>query len=72
MFNDKSLALEINGLSLKGLLRLAEYISQEFLQETVLVKDLNTNKIYLANSKPFSGNEDDLKNCLNNEINIKC
>lgn len=71
MFNDKSLALEINGLSSLGLMRLAEYISKEFLQETVLVKDLNRNKIYLANASRFNGNQDDLQNRLDNEINVK-
>ena len=72
MFDDRSLSIEINGLSSKGLLRLAEYICQDFLQETVLVKDLNTNKIYLANSKKFEGSEEELKDKLNNEINVKC
>lgn len=71
MFNDKSLALEINGLSSKGLLRLAEYISKDFLQETVLVKDLNQNKIYLVNSNPFQGTEQDLIDKLNKNINKK-
>ena len=52
-------------------MRLAEYICQDFLQETVLVKDLNTNKIYLANSKKFEGSEEELKDKLNNEINLK-
>ena len=71
MFDDKSLSIEINGLSSKGLLRLAEYICQDFLQETVLMKDLNTNKIYLANGKKFEGSEEELKDKLNNEINLK-
>ena len=71
MFNDKSLALEINGLSSKGLLRLAEYISNDFLQETVLVKDLNVNKIYLANPKSFQGSQEDLIKQLDKTINLK-
>ena len=71
VFNDKSLALEINGLSSKGLMRLAEYISKEFLQETVLVKDLNVNKIYLVNQQPFQGSEEDLVKRLNHKINTK-
>lgn len=50
MFNDKSICLEINGLSSKSLLKLAEMIADRFRQETVLVKDLNRNKIYLADS----------------------
>lgn len=50
MFNDNSICLEINGLSSKSLLKLAEMIADRFKQETVLVKDLNKNKIYLADS----------------------
>lgn len=50
MFNDKSVCLEINGLSSKSLLKLAEMIADRFRQETVLVKDLNRNKVYLADS----------------------
>lgn len=49
-YNERSVTIEINGLSSQGLLRLAEMIARIFHQETVLVKDLNTNKIYLANS----------------------
>lgn len=52
MFNEKSLSLEINGLSSKSLFRLAEDIAEDFKQQTVLVKDLNNNKIFLVNSKP--------------------
>ena len=52
MFNEKSLSIEINGLSSKSLVRLAEDIADEFKQETVLVKDLNKNKIFLVDSNP--------------------
>ena len=31
-----------------SLLKLAELLCQAFLQETILVKDLNQNKIYMA------------------------
>ena len=48
-YNERSVTIEINGLSSEGLLKLAEMIARIFHQETVLVKDLNTNKIYLAN-----------------------
>lgn len=48
-YNENSLSIEINGLSSNALLYLAEYIARIFKQETVLVKDLNNNKIYLAN-----------------------
>lgn len=53
MYNERSLAVEINGLSSESLLKVAEMIAQEFMQETVLVKDLNKNKIYTANSIPM-------------------
>lgn len=48
VFNDKSYTIEIGGLSSKGLLDLAERIANEFEQQTVLVKDFNANKFYLA------------------------
>ena len=51
VFNERSLSIEINGISTKGLMFLAEEIAKEFDQETVLVKDLNVNKIYLMNQE---------------------
>ena len=54
MYNDKSLSVEINGISSRNLLSFAELLAKEFKQETVLVKDLNLNKIYLADSIPMS------------------
>ena len=54
MYNERSLAVEINGLSSESLLKVAEMIAQEFMQETVLVKDLNKNKIYTADSIPMA------------------
>lgn len=54
MYNERSLAVEINGLSSGSLLKVAEMIAQEFMQETVLVKDLNKNKIYVADSIPMA------------------
>ena len=47
MFNEKSISIEINGLSSKSLFKLAEVICNVFRQETVLVKDLNNHKIFL-------------------------
>lgn len=47
-YSERSTTIEVNGLSSEGLLRLAEMIARIFHQETVLVKDLNQNKIYLA------------------------
>jgi hypothetical protein len=49
VFDESSLSIEINGISSKGLIYLAEEIAREFNQETVLVKDLNKNKIFLVN-----------------------
>ena len=54
MYNERSLAVEINGLSSESLLKVAEMIAQEFMQETVLVKDLNKNKIYTADYIPMA------------------
>lgn len=49
IYNETSTTIEINRISSINLLKIAEFICQEFKQETVLVKDLNLNKIYLAN-----------------------
>ncbi len=49
VFNEKSLTIEINGVSSEGIIFLAQEIAREFKQETVLVKDLNLNKIFLVN-----------------------
>lgn len=68
MFNDRSICLEINGLSSKSLLKLAEMIADRFKQETVLVKDLNRNKIYLADANETDDTfEDDINN-VNTEV----
>ena len=54
MYDGKSLSVEVNGLSGRSLLRFAEMLANAFVQETVLVKDLNTGKIYLADPIPPS------------------
>lgn len=51
IYNEKSLSLEVNGISSSGLIYLAEEIARDFIQETVLVKDLNNNKIFLVNQE---------------------
>jgi len=66
VYNDRSLAIEINGISSEGLKEFAENIANEFMQETVLVKDLNLNKIYLVN-----GNKTDTELGISN-LNKKC
>ena len=48
MFDDRSVCMEINGLSDKSLLKLAEMIAERFKQKSVLVKDFNQDKIYLG------------------------
>ena len=52
VYDEKSLSVEMNGLSGRSLLRFAEMLAGTFMQETVLVKDLNTGKIYLADPIP--------------------
>ena len=52
VYDEKSLSVEVNGLSGRSLLRFAEMLANAFVQETVLVKDLNTGKIYLADPIP--------------------
>ena len=51
MYNEKSVSVEVNGLSSKSLVKLAEYLAEMFRQETVLVKDLNNGKIFLVDSE---------------------
>ena len=68
MFNDRSICLEINGLSSKSLLKLAAMIAGGFRQETVLVKDLNRNKIYLADANESDGTFENGLNNVNTDI----
>ena len=56
MYNERSLAIEINGLSSESLLKFAEMTAQKCMQKTVLVKDLNKNKIHTADSIPMADN----------------
>ena len=67
-FDEKSLCLEINGLSSLSLLKIAENIAKSFGQETVLVKDLNSGKIYLADQLDSKETFDDAMS----RINSKC
>lgn len=48
VYDEKSISIEINGLSSKSLLSLAEMICKDFVQKTVLVNDLNTDRIFEA------------------------
>ena len=53
IFNNESLALKIKGLSSKELLRLGEKLANDLVHHAVIIKDLNTNKIYIAESSSF-------------------
>ena len=50
VYGEKSLAVEINGVSSKALLRIAEQILRELHQTSALVKDLNNNKLFNSKS----------------------
>ena len=52
MYDERSQSVEINGISRRHLLEFAESLAQEFQQKTVIVKDLNSNKIYVADKIP--------------------
>lgn len=68
MFNEKSVSVEVNGLSSKSLVKLAERIADMFRQETVLVKDLNTNKIFLVDNEPSDEPLDKAMERINTEV----
>ena len=55
VFTDKSVSLAVSGLMSESLLRLAEIVSTAFGRVTVLVKDLNKNKIYLVDAEHDGG-----------------
>lgn len=52
MYDEKSLSVEVNGFSGRSLLRLAEMLADAFDRKPMLVKDLNTGKIYLVDPIP--------------------
>lgn len=68
LYDERSVTFEINGISSKSLLKLAELVARTFEQETVLVKDLNNNKIYLADAISM---DKTLETALS-ELNTKC
>lgn len=51
VYDGRSLSVAVNGLGSKSLVKLAGHIAQLLRQETVLVKDLNTEKIFLVTSE---------------------
>lgn len=68
MYNEKSISVEINGLSSKSLIKVGELLAKQFRQETVLVKDLNNNKIYLVDPIESNQNFDDEMKNINTEV----
>ena len=52
VYDEKSLSIEIIGINSRQLLLLATEIAKEFKQESVLVKDHESGKIYLADQTP--------------------
>ena len=48
LFDESSLSVEIIGITTEVLNKVAESLAQEFKQETVLVKDYTSNRIYLV------------------------
>lgn len=56
IYNDKSTSLELGGVPSELLLLFAIELCKEFKQESVLVKDFNTNKIFLVDSEGIEGN----------------
>lgn len=62
VYNEKSTSIEINGISTDALIYFAEEIAIEFQQETVLVKDLNKNKLYLVDQNKVGNYNTDIIN----------
>jgi len=67
LYDENSVTFEINCISSESLLKLAELVAKSFAQETVLVKDLNNNKIYLADAFSMDKNLEDALS----ELNVK-
>lgn len=50
VFDEKSLSVEIIGVDSDELIKIAEELCIDFIQESVLVKDYSTNRIFLVNA----------------------
>lgn len=48
IYNEKSISVELDGFSSRYLLSFAETLAKELMQEKVLVKNLNNNRIYIS------------------------
>lgn len=57
IYDENSTSVEIIGIDSETLLSVAEDITEEFNQETVLVKDYQKDSIYLANSDKDSNDD---------------
>lgn len=55
VYNDTSISVTVGGIPSELLLMLATEICAQFKQHTVLVHDLNTNRIFLVDSKGITG-----------------
>lgn len=51
VFDENSLSVEIVGIDFDELIKIAEELCIEFIQESVLVKDYSTNRILLVNAE---------------------
>ena len=51
VFDEKSLSVEIIGVTSEELIKIAEELCIEFLQEAVLVKDYSTGSVFLVNAE---------------------
>ena len=51
LFDENSIAVQVNGITADSLLLLAEYLCKSFRQATVLVKDFYADGIYLADNE---------------------
>ena len=72
-YNDTSTCIEINDIPSEILLILATEICRQFKQREVLVKDFNTNKIFLCNADEIEGisSKDKIKNAAKDLENLK-
>ena len=69
LYDEKSISIEVNGISSWSLVKLAEEFAKLFKQETVMVKDLNINKIFLVDDKPSDVPLDKEMQRINTEVN---
>lgn len=73
IYNDTSTSIEIDDIPSELLLLFAIRLCEEFKQDTVLVKDFNTNKIFLVDSEKIPGEtpEEQIENTAKELIKVK-